>query len=75
MSSLLHGLRQKAGILQGFILKPLLFLLYINDLADGSSSNTKHFVDDTSLFSVMHDSVITTSELNNDLVRIKQWAF
>ena len=52
--------------------KPLLFLIYVNDLADDLSSNTKLFADDTSLFSVMHDSVITTSELNSDLARIKQ---
>ena len=65
----------KAGVPQGSILGPLLFLIYINDLADGLSSNTKLFADDTSLFSVIHDSVITTSELNSDLARIKQWAF
>ena len=65
----------KAGVPQGSILGPLLFLIYINDLADGLSSNTKLFADDTSLFSVIHDSVITTLELNSDLSRIKQWAF
>ena len=33
------------------------------------------FVDDTSHFSVTHDSVIIASdELNCDLARIKQWA-
>ena len=53
----------------------MLFLIYINNLADGLSSNTKLFADNTSLFSVIHDSVITTSELNSDLARIKQWAF
>ena len=30
---------------------------------------------DTSLFIVIHDSVITMLELNSDLSRIKQWAF
>ena len=60
----------KAGVSQGFILGPLLFLIYINDLTD-RLSNTKLFSDDTSLFSVIHDSVITTLELNSDL----QWAF
>ena len=64
----------KAGV-QGSILGPLLFLIYINDLANGLSSNTKLFADDNSLFSVIHDSVITTLELNSDLSRIKQWAF
>ena len=64
----------KTGVPQGSILGPMLFLLYINDLADGLSSNTKRFADDTSLFSVIHDSVIMTLELNSDLSRMKQWA-
>ena len=51
----------------------MLFLIYINDLADGLSSNTKLLADDTSLFFVIHDSVIMTFELNSDLSRIKQW--
>ena len=65
----------KAGVPQGSILGPLLFLIYINDLSYGLSSNTKLFADDTSLFSVIHDSVITTLELNSYLSRIKEWAF
>ena len=48
-----------AGVSQGSILGLLLFLKYINDLSDGVSSNTKLLADDTSLFSVIHDSVIT----------------
>ena len=40
---------------QGSILGPLLFLVYINDLADGLSSNAKLFADDASLFSVIHN--------------------
>ena len=40
---------------QGSILGSLLFLVYINDLADGLSSNAKLFADDASLFSVIHD--------------------
>ena len=53
----------------------MLFSIYINDLADGLSSNTKLFADDTSVFFIIQDSVITTLELNSDLSRMKQWTF
>ena len=39
-----------AGVAQGSILGPVLFLIYINDLSDNLTSYAKGFADDTSLF-------------------------
>ena len=64
-----------AGVSQGSILGSFLFLIFINDLADGVSSNVKLFADDTSLFSVVHNANTTAKELNNDLVKISRWAY
>ena len=53
---------------------PLLFLIYINDLAENLSSNPKLFAVDTSLFSVVRDLNTSAIEINDKLKKIEAWA-
>ena len=64
-----------AGVPQGSILGPLLFLIYINYLTEGLTTNVKLFADDTSLFSVVHDIQTYANDLNKDLKLINNWVF
>ena len=63
-----------AGVPQGSILGPLLFLIYINDLPDGLKSLAKLFADDISLFFKVYNSIVSARQLSNDLQKITMWA-
>ena len=64
-----------AGVPQGSILGPLLFLFYINDLPHGLRSSARIFADDTSLFSTVFDPQSSAENINHDLNLIKNWVY
>ena len=63
----------ESGVPQGSVLCPPLFLIYINDLEKNIKSNIKFFADDTMLFSIVKDPVLSADDLNHDLDIIYQW--
>ena len=64
----------KAGVPQGSILGPILFLIYINDLAEAVDSEIRIFADDTFIFEVISDSGTNSIILEQDLGKITKWA-
>jgi len=62
-----------SGVPQGSDLGPVLFLIYINDLDDGTSNWILKFADDTKMFGKIDDSQ-DAENLQKDLDRLIQWS-
>ena len=73
---ILNGKSSKWSLVEAGVPQvPLLFLVYINDLPQGLRCNVKLFADDASFFSIITSPAISSSNLNEDLLKIKQWAY
>ncbi|CAB4032146.1 Hypothetical predicted protein, partial [Paramuricea clavata] len=77
-TTLSEPLEVKSGVPQGSILGPLLFSIYVNDLPSVPQQCSPYsYVDDTKLlmsFSLQHQQR-AVSEINQDLLRIRNWCF
>ena len=63
-----------AGVPQGSVVGPLLFLIYVNDIKDNLLSTARLFADDTSLAVSASDLNDIEGFLNHDLKMIPLWA-
>jgi hypothetical protein len=59
---------------QGSVLGPLLFLVFINDIADGMTGLGRLFADDTSIRHIANDKDSLQDMVNLDLAYLNDWS-
>ncbi len=62
-----------AGVPQGSVLGPLLFLIYVNDITDNLLSIARLFADDSSLAFTSTNTDDLEGIINHDLKNISGW--
>ena len=62
-----------SGVPQGSVLGPSLFLIYINDLDNNTTSNILKFADDTKVFRKVNTDG-DKQHLQNDLDKLAKWS-
>ena len=68
-----NKLKITTGVPQGSCLRPLLFLLYINDLPLASEFDTTRYTDDAALILSDRDSNPLKYKANNELKKVDFW--
>ena len=63
-----------AGVPQGSVLGPMLFLVYVNDISESLLSLTRLFADDSSLFYSASNIQDIEGIINYDLQVLTSWA-
>ena len=62
-----------AGVPQGSILGPLLYIIYTADMPTNLSTHTSTFADDTAFISVNHDPKVASQNLQSHINELEAW--